>query len=185
MQRDMFGGPAVQDCGYRCILADPPWEERGGGGRGAQEHYPLLKTPDVIRVMVSATCWRPARAAHLWLWVTNNFLEDGLLVMRALGFRYVTNAVWVKDKFGLGQYLRGQHELLLFGVRGSLPALEAVPSVIVAPRTRHSEKPEESYRVVEKVSPGARLEMFSRRARSGWDAWGNEVAAPAAGGGAV
>jgi len=68
MQGDLLGGPTVDEAGgYRCILADPPWEERGGGGRGAQEHYPLLKTPDVIRVMVSAPCWQPARGAHLWL----------------------------------------------------------------------------------------------------------------------
>lgn len=176
MQGDMFGGPAVDDAGgYRCILADPPWEERGGGRRGAQEHYPLLKTPDVIRVMLTAPCWRPARAAHLWLWVTNNFLEDGLLVMHALGFRYVTNACWAKDRFGLGQYLRGQHELLLFGVRGSLSAVESAPSLITAPRTRHSEKPSASYVLAETVSPGPRLEMFSRRHRAGWDVWGNEV----------
>lgn len=161
--------------GYRCIAADPPWQERGGGGRGAQEHYPLLSTPDIIATMLRAPCWRPAGDSHLWLWVTNNFLADGLLVMQALGYRYVTNAVWAKDRQGLGQYLRGQHELLLFGVRGQLPAVVAAPSLISAPRRAHSEKPVESYRLIETVSPAPRLEMFARQRREGWDAMGNEV----------
>ena len=75
---------------YRCIVADPPWNERGGGKikRGADRHYPLMKTPD-IACMLLAPAWRPAESCHLWLWVTDNFLPDGLLVMDALGFRYV------------------------------------------------------------------------------------------------
>lgn len=168
--------------GFRTNLADPPWYEQGGGGRGAQEHYPLLKTPDIIETIYSSGAWCPARNAHLWLWVTNNFLEDGLFVMRALGFRYITNAVWVKDRFGLGKYLRGQHELLLFGTRGTLPARERVPSVIHAPRTVHSRKPPASYALIERVSPGPRLELFAREERPEWSAWGNEVTSAASAG---
>jgi len=169
---------------YRCILADPPWQERGGGKikRGADRHYPLLKTPDIIRVMLTAPQWRPCAAGcHLWLWVTNNFLEDGLHVMKALGFRYVTNAVWAKARMGLGQYLRGQHELLLFGVMGRLNGeARAQPTLIGGDRvhkTTHSKKPQESYEAIERVSPGPRVEFFARQRRDGWDAFGNEVAA--------
>jgi len=166
------------DWRYHCISADPPWNETGGGKikRGADRHYPLLKTPDIIRVMLASDVWRPNANCHLWLWVTNNKLPDGMLVMQALGFRYVTNMAWVKDRIGLGQYLRGQHELCLFGVRGRQKSLSRkVPSVIVAPRGEHSAKPKEAYEAMEKVSPGPRLEMFARGQREGWDVWGNEL----------
>ena len=170
---------------FACISADPMWAELGGGGRGAQNHYEVASTPEIIRVMLSSPVWRPARDAHLWLWVTDNFLEDGLLVMRALGFRYVRTAVWVKTSanqerlaFGLGQYMRGQHELALFGVRGRAPArARDVGSVIIAPRGRHSRKPDEFYERAERLSPAPRLEMFAREPRAGWTVWGNEVEA--------
>jgi N6-adenosine-specific RNA methylase IME4 len=114
------------------------------------------------------------------MWVTNNFLRHGLSLMEWLGFRYVTNAAWAKDRFGLGQYLRGQHELCLFGVMGKLPALNRSQSTLIGggllPRRKHSQKPSESHDLFEAVSPGPRLEMFAREHRPGWDVWGNEVA---------
>lgn len=168
--------------GYRCILADPPWNEKGGS-RGADKKYALLKTPDILRTMLQAPCWRPAENSHLWLWCTSNFLKDGIWLLEALGFRYVTSAVWVKPSIGIGQYLRLRHEPLLLGVRGRLHTQDlGVDSVIEEPRVRgedgkvvHSAKPDESYRRIERVSPGPYLEMFSRRNRPLWDAWGNEV----------
>lgn len=214
---------------YPCIAADPPWNESGGGKikRGADRWYALIKKrEDILRVIVQAPCWRPADNAHLWLWVTNNFLPDGLWLMDALGFRYVTNRAWAKmepvytpdDAHGasyaetwepqrqsLGQYLPGRHELLLFGVRGRLPAVwkgepcpqcskplrkascgpvhetlraalpKAPTSLLLAPRGAHSEKPEQAYVDIEAVSPGPRLEMFARDPRPGWDVWGDEV----------
>lgn len=170
---------------YRCIVADPPWAERGGGKikRGADRHYALLDTPEIARVMLRAPCWRPDQTGcHLWLWVTNNFLPAGLAVMDALGFRYITNLAWVKTRLGnvqigLGQYLRGAHELCLLGVRGEtmLPAVRDVPSVVFDERTEHSRKPDSVFAAIERVSPGPRLEMFARAPRSGWDVWGNEV----------
>jgi N6-adenosine-specific RNA methylase IME4 len=175
----LFGLVKGHDTAYSCILADPPWEERGGGKitRGAQRHYPLLKTRDIPGVMQRSPMWNPAEDGHLWLWSTNNYLEDGLWVMKTLGYRYITNAVWVKDRVGLGQYMRGQHELLLFGVRGKalVPKPEnRPPTVIQAPRQQHSHKPDEFYQLVETISPGPYLEIFARRDRPGWDSWGNE-----------
>lgn len=118
----------------------------------------------------------PDENAHLYLWVTNNFLKDGLWVMEQLGFRYVTMLTWAKDRIGLGQYFRGQTEQLLFGVRGRLPAqVRTQTTLITAPRRKHSEKPDRAFEVIEAVSPGPRLEMFARTQRPGWDAWGNEV----------
>lgn len=166
---------------YRCIVADPPWNERGGGQskRGADRYYPCLSADKIIDVMLGAECWKPANSAHLWLWVTNNFLNDGLRVLDALGFRYVTNLAWCKPSFGLGFYLRGKHELCLFGARGQCmpPSSRSLPSIIHAPKGEHSAKPDEAFDIIERVSPGPRLEMFARASRGGWDTWGNEIGA--------
>ena len=184
---------------YRCIMADPPWAERGGGRikRGADRHYPVIETCEIAKVMLRAPCWRPATDAHLWLWVTNNFLPDGLALMERLGFRYVTNVAWVKMRnepaihtddvqqsahdslqIGLGQYFRGAHELLLFGTRGKafVPGTaDRYPSVIFEERGRHSVKPGWAYELATSVSHGPYLEMFAREPRRGWDVWGNQV----------
>src|SRR4029077_14966790 len=104
-----------------------------------------------------------------------NYLSDGLKVIASLGFRYVTNLVWVKDRFGLGQYFRGQHELCLFGVLGSLMTSNRITSTVISARKRqHSEKPLAIYGLIESVSPSPRLEMFARDKREGWTSWGNE-----------
>jgi len=169
---------AVGALKYRTIVADPPWAERGAGRikRGADRHYPLIGDSAIGYVMRTSPLWQPDDDCHLWLWVTNNHLRGGLDVMAELGFRYVTNLVWVKDRIGLGQYMRGQHELCLFGVKGSamLPDVCDVPTVLYAARREHSCKPDEFFDVVERVSPGPYLEMFARRQRLGWDTWGNE-----------
>ena len=164
--------------GYQTILIDPPWRESGGGRikRGADRHYPLLKTPDIVRVIRDSGVFLPAENAHLYLWTTNNFLRGGLWVMDQLGFRYVTMLTWAKDRIGLGQYFRGQTEPLLFGVRGRLPSLCRTQSTLICePKRRHSQKPTKAYEVIEAVSPAPSLEMFARAQRDGWDAWGNEV----------
>lgn len=168
---------------FQTILMDPPWLERGGGKikRGANRHYPLLKTKDMLPVILRCSHWREiAEHSHLYMWTTNTFLKDALWLMDALDYRYVTNVVWVKDRVGLGQYFRGQHELLLFGTRGIKPTAPRterrdLPSVISSPRGKHSAKPQESYDLIENRSKGPYLELFSRSPRSGWTAWGNEV----------
>jgi N6-adenosine-specific RNA methylase IME4 len=169
---------------YHTIYADPPWNETGGGKirRGADRHYPLMKTPDIIRVMQEQLAGKIADNAHLYLWVTNNFLPDGLRVMQELGFRYITTITWVKDRIGLGQYFRGQTEHLLFGVRGVLPYRKLPDgkraqgkTVIYAPKRKHSEKPGVVYEIIERVSHPPYLELFARKKREGWDSWGNEI----------
>lgn len=166
---------------YQIIYADPPWNESGGGKikRGADRHYPLMKTKDIIGLNIPAD-----ENAHLYLWVTNNFLPDGLKVMEAWGFKYKTVITWVKDRIGLGQYFRGQTEHCLFGVKGNLPykiidgKRQQGITVIHAPRRKHSQKPEEMRTLIEKVSDRdgyRKLEMFARSHINGWDVWGNEV----------
>lgn len=186
MNGEMFSELFPQRKQYTTGIADPPWKEQGGGKikRGADRHYPLMSTAEI--------CALPVRElfdanAHLYLWVTNNFLRDGLQVMEAWGFRYVTNVAWgkVKDgkvQQGLGQYFRGAHELLLFGVRGSLPyrmlpdgKRAQHPSLVLAPRGEHSAKPAVFRSIVEKVSAGPYVEFFAREEVPGWDRWGNEV----------
>ena len=167
---------------FHCIVMDPPWLECGGGRvrRGADRHYRLLAAPDIIRVIYQSGVWNPHDNCHLWMWVTDNHLNDGLFVMKAVGFRYVRMAIWPKAKIGLGQYLRGKHEACLFGVRGRLPALTKSESSLFGDgrqiaSTKHSKKPLESYEKIERVSPGPRLEMFCREARDGWWSWGDQL----------
>ncbi|GKT25678.1 hypothetical protein AVHM3334_18715 [Acidovorax sp. SUPP3334] len=122
--------------------------------------------------------------AHLYLWVPNALLPDGLEVMAAWGFRYVSNIVWAKrridggpDGRGVGFYFRNVTELLLFGVRGSMRTLAPGRSQVNMIETRkreHSRKPDEQYDLIESCSPGAYLEMFARHARTGWTVWGDE-----------
>lgn len=168
---------------YQIIYADPPWSESGGGKirRGADRHYPLMKTKEIIELDVPSIT---AENAHIYLWVTNNFLKDGLKVMEAWGFKYKTMITWVKDKIGLGQYFRGQTEHCLFGVKGNIPykvvdgKRQQGTTVIHAPRRKHSQKPEEMRKLIEKVSDREgfnKIELFAREEHEGWDVWGNEL----------
>jgi N6-adenosine-specific RNA methylase IME4 len=160
---------------YRTIYADPPWNEVGGGKikRGADRHYSLMKTADIkmlpVQDIADDECW-------LYMWVTNNYLKDGLDVMEHWGFRYITNIVWAKTSFGLGYYFRGQHEICLFGVQGKLkPQVRNESTLILKPKDKHSKKPTEFYDKIENVSHGPYIELFARDTRDGWDSWGNEV----------
>jgi len=176
---------------YRCIAADPPWPENGGGGRGAQNHYATMSPKRILAtikgVLYGSLLAEPVierTGCHLWLWSTDTYLPDALRMLPELGFRYVATWQWVKLQdstlqLGLGQYSRKCHEHLVFGVLGAAmvpPPESRPPSVILAPRTpKHSEKPDAAYvGVIEAVSPGPRLEMFARQSRPGWDGWGNE-----------
>lgn len=175
---------------FRTAVADPPWKEVGGGKikRGAQAHYPLMKTKDMPAVIRGSGLWNFEDDAHLYLWVTNNFLLDGLWVLDQLDFRYVTNIVWTKPNFGIGQYFRGKHEMMLFGVRGKgldpsvCTDLRNIPTAFDWDYKRnaqgkiiHSGKPNESYEMIEARSKGPYLEMFAREARPNYTVWGNEV----------
>lgn len=190
-QQNLFGETA-----YRCALMDPPWQERGGGKsvRGAQRHYPLMDVVDIRRAIIESGKWTPAEDAHLYMWVTDNFLEDGLWLMKELGFRYVRTVQWVKVapgltlEIGIGQYARGAHEMMLFGVRGHgldpivCTERRDLPSVLLAPTPRdekgrriHSRKPPASYDWIEARTKGPRIEFFARVAHPGWDVWGNQA----------
>ncbi len=175
---------------YKTIYADPPWMEQGGGKikRGADRHYKLMKTKDIIALPVKDIC---QDNCHLYLWSTNNFLPDALKVMSAWGFKYKTKITWVKanvngDSFtlqnpSLGQYYRGLDEICLFGVHGNLPykiingKRQQGRTVLCAPRREHSRKPDEMRKMIEKVSYAPRIELFARGHYEGWDVWGDEA----------
>jgi N6-adenosine-specific RNA methylase IME4 len=165
---------------YKTIYADPPWPEYGGGKikRGADKHYSLMTVKDIAALPVQEIT---EDNAHLYLWVTNNYLPAGLEVMKAWGFDYKTTITWGKDKFGLGQYFRGQTEHCLFGVKGNLPYKSSEGkrqqgrTIILAPRTEHSKKPEEMRVMIEKVSYAPYIELFARVHPEKWDVWGDQV----------
>jgi N6-adenosine-specific RNA methylase IME4 len=166
---------------YSTIVMDPPWWEHGGGKsvRGAQRHYRLLKTRDMPAVIYGSGMFNPAPDCHLYVWTTANFLPDAIWLIDALGFKYVTNAVWLKPgKAGLGQYFRMQHEHLLLATRGQGYNVRTdarnLGSIVSAARTEHSRKPPEAYELIEARSHGPRLDMFAREERTGWDVWGDE-----------
>ena len=172
----MLNEPLPQSL-YKTIYADPPWMETGGGRikRGADRHYDLMKTHEIARLPVSRIA---EPNAHLYLWTTNNFLPDALMVMRAWDFRYVTMITWMKDRFGLGQYFRGITEHCLFGVRGNLPyrvMSDGKRSQGItgfdSPREEHSRKPWRMRHMIELVSHPPYLELFAREQSPNWDTW--------------
>ena len=221
---------------FRTWMIDPPWPERGGGKikRGADRHYKVIGSEvsgasesavaaskeailEATRVLMPED--EVETDAHLYLWVTNNYLPWGLWLMEHLGFTFKTTIVWVKVRksltaadivdivrlitsgrfveafrrvlrAGIGQYFRGGHELILFGVRGRGYATKTVvkdlTTTIVAPRyspqgdagpVQHSAKPDEAFALVEDRSVGPYCEVFSRRARAGWVSRGDEAPA--------
>lgn len=176
----------VIEGGFKTVLADPPWRFQNRTGKVAPEHRRLDRystmTSDAIMGLRVVDC--VADNAHLYLWVPNALLPEGLRVMSAWGFRYVSNVVWAKrrkdggpDGRGVGFYFRNVTELLLFGVRGTMrtlaPARRQV-NMIETRKREHSRKPDEQYEVIEACSPGPYLELFARNRRENWTLWGDE-----------
>ncbi len=174
-------------CGFQTILADPPWRFTNRTGKVAPEHrrldrYSTMSMEAIKSLPVSKIA---AENAHLYLWVPNALLPDGMDVMRAWGFRYVSNIVWAKrrkdggpDGRGVGFYFRNVTELLLFGVKGSMRTLRPGRSQVNMIETRkreHSRKPDEQYDLIQSCSPGPYLELFARYPRVGWTVWGDEA----------
>ena len=174
---------------FATILADPPWQFQNRTGKVAPEHRRLNRygtmTLDAIKGLpVAGAC---ADTAHLYLWVPNALLPNGLSVLAAWGFEYKANVVWHKirkdggpDGRGVGFYFRNTTELLLFGARGKnartlAPGRRQV-NIIKSRKREHSRKPDEAYALIESCSPGPFLEIFARGTREHWSAWGDQAA---------
>jgi N6-adenosine-specific RNA methylase IME4 len=173
---------------FRTILADPPWQFQNRTGKVAPEHrrlnrYGTLTLDEILGLPVRTLA---SDTAHLYLWVPNALLLEGLKVMEAWGFTYKTNIVWHKirkdggpDGRGVGFYFRNVTELVLFGTRGKnartlAPGRRQV-NFLATPKREHSRKPDEIYEIIESCSPGPYLELFARGMRDNWAAWGNEA----------
>ncbi|TPK79161.1 S-adenosylmethionine-binding protein [Mesorhizobium sp. B2-4-17] len=173
---------------FHTVLADPPWRFTNRTGKVAPEHrrlarYETMTTGDICALPVAELTLQPA---HLYLWVPNALLPDGLQVMRAWGFEYKSNIVWHKvrkdggsDGRGVGFYFRNVTELLLFGVRGKNARTEAPGrsqvNYLSSRKREHSRKPDEQYELIERCSKGPYLELFARGTRPRWTYWGNQA----------
>jgi N6-adenosine-specific RNA methylase IME4 len=164
---------------YSVIYADPPWRfepwsRETGMDRAADNHYPTMTVDEIAALRVPA-----AEDCVLYLWATAPMLPEALTVINAWGFVYKSEWIWAKDRPGTGYWLRSLHEPLLVATRGNVPAPppgHRVPSVLHEPVGRHSEKPDAFADLIEAwFSHLPRLEMFARKARPGWDSWGNEA----------
>ncbi len=186
MEQDLVG--FCQETRFGTILADPPWQFKNRTGKVAPEHkrlnrYGTMKLEDIMALPVNQIA---APTSHLYLWVPNALLPEGLAVMKAWGFEYKGNIVWEKvrkdgepDGRGVGFYFRNVTELLLFGVRGTnartlAPARSQV-NLLRTQKREHSRKPDEIYPLIEQCSNAPFLELFARGERSGWISWGNEA----------
>lgn len=184
---EIWSLPALEGGCFTTILADPPWRFLNRTGKVAPEHrrldrYSTLSVKEIAQLPVpdlSAEC------AHLYLWVPNALVAEGLEVMKQWGFSYKSNLVWHKtrkdggsDGRGVGFYFRNVTELVLFGVRGRLrtgAAGRRQVNLLATRKREHSRKPDELYGIIEACSPGPYLELFARHKRPGWHQWGDEI----------
>jgi N6-adenosine-specific RNA methylase IME4 len=173
---------------FRTLLADPPWQFQNRTGKVAPEHrrlsrYATLSLDDIKALPVAQAA---DDVAHLYMWVPNALLPEGLAVLAAWGFAYKSNIVWSKvrkdggpDGRGVGFYFRNVTELLLFGVRGknarTLAPGRTQVNMIATRKREHSRKPDEQYKLITDCSPGPYLELFGRGTRPGWSTWGHQA----------
>ena len=170
------------------IYADPPWRFQNRTGKVAPEHkrlnrYETMPLEDIKTLPVNQIT---AEKAHLYLWVPNALLPDGLEVMKAWGFEYKGNIIWEKvrkdgepDGRGVGFYFRNVTEILLFGIKGennrTLAPARSQVNLIRTQKREHSRKPDEVVSIIESCSPGPYIELFARGVRDGWAMWGNQA----------
>lgn len=185
-EHDLFTYCAGQR--FNTILADPPWQFQNRTGKMAPEHkrlnrYPTMRLDDIKSLPVNEVA---NEKAHLYLWVPNALLPEGLEVMKAWGFQYKTNIIWEKirkdgfpDGRGVGFYFRNVTEMLLFGIKGgnnrTLAPARTQVNLIRSQKREHSRKPDEMIELIESCSPGPYLELFARGEREGWTLWGNQA----------
>lgn len=178
----------VGDRKFSTILADPPWQFQNRTGKMAPEHkrlarYSTLSLEEIKKIPVREVI---SDTAHLYLWIPNAMLWEGMEVMKAWGFTYKTNLIWYKvrndggpDRRGVGFYFRNVTEMILFGIRGknarTLKRGRTQENIIVQKKREHSRKPDEQYELIEACSKGPFLEMFARGSQPNWYCWGNQA----------
>ena len=181
----------LEFCGDRkfyTVYADPPWRFQNRTGKVAPEHKRLnrYETMDLEEIKALPVSQIVGPKGHLYLWVPNALLPDGIEVLKAWGFEYKGNIIWEKvrkdgapDGRGVGFYFRNVTEMLLFGVKGSnnrtLSPARSQVNLIRTQKREHSRKPDEIIPIIEKCSPGPYIELFARGDREGWAMWGDQA----------
>lgn len=173
---------------YKTIYADPPWQFQNRTGKVSPEHKRLnrYETMSLDEIKALPVAHVADEKSHLYLWIPNALLPEGLEVMKAWGFEYKTNIIWEKvrhdgqpDGRGVGFYFRNVTEMLLFGIRGdknrTLDPARSQVNLIRTIKREHSRKPDEIIPIIEACSPGPYLELFARGDRVGWDMWGDQA----------
>lgn len=172
MKVDIFN----TDKKYNVIYADPPWryDFSKDNADKIENHYPTMTVEDICKLPIPS-----AENSVLYLWATAPKLIEALMVMKAWGYTYKTQAVWDKKSIGMGYWFRGQHEILLIGVKGKIspPCSKfRVSSVYSEKKTKHSKKPDFFRNLIGNIFPEcSKIELFARQHADGWDCWGNEV----------
>lgn len=165
---------------FRTILIDPPWDNADSLTPKDPFHtyeggwpYPTMRLVDIANLPIPDLI-DPA-GCHLWLWAMNSFMPHAYWLLTHWGFKYHITHTWVKPS-GVGHWFVDRTQHLLFGYTGRLQMrTKMLPNVFGAPAVEHSRKPDISYEFIEQVSFDAKVELFARRPRPGWDVWGNEV----------
>jgi len=169
---DPIDTPALPLGLFNVIYADPPWQYQFTVtySREVEKNYPTMTLDEICALEVPSS-----EDAILFLWATSPKLEEAMRVLTEWGFEYRTSMAWIKDRIGMGHYVRAQHELILIGRKGEMRTPEESDrpsSVIMSPRREHSQKPDEVYDLIERMYPtGTYLELFSRGDRLGWTMW--------------
>lgn len=175
---------------YNTIYADPPWQFQNRTGKVAPEHKRLTRygTMTIQEIKQLPVADIAGDKAHLYLWVPNALLPDGLDVMDAWGFEYKSNIIWEKvrkdggpDGRGVGFYFRNVTEMILFGIKKksapnrTLDPARSQVNIIRTMKREHSRKPDEIIPIIEACSQAPRIELFARGVRDGWKMWGNQA----------
>ena len=161
---------------FDVIYADPPWryDFAESSNRKIENHYTTMQTLDIAKMKVPAK-----ENCVLFMWATAPKLLEALDVMKGWGFTYKTHAIWDKEKIGMGYWFRGQHELLMVGVKGKVTPPQAtirISSIIKEQRRKHSRKPDCVAEYIELAFyDKSKVELFCREPRNGWYSYGNQI----------
>lgn len=161
---------------FRVIVLDPPWRYSARADdptHRARNPYPDMDLEEIKALPVAALAHTDS---IIWLWTTNAFMREAFDCIDAWGFEVKTILTWMKDKMGLGDWLRGRTEHCIMAVRGKpVVTLTNQTTALEAPVGKHSAKPDKFFELVESLCPGSKLEMFARGTRGEWTKWGAEA----------
>jgi N6-adenosine-specific RNA methylase IME4 len=163
---------------FRVIVIDPPWKydnRTEDVTHRSKAEYPTMSVEQIQALPVKKLA--DGRGCVLWLWTTNMFMPEAFRLIRGWGFEHKTILTWDKEAIGAGNWLRNVTEHCILAVKGDRPVVrgEKHSTLIREKRREHSRKPEAFYALVEEACPGAKLEMFAREPRKGWELWGAET----------